>query len=502
MLTPTYASLCLRLHFFRSGQLGSVHVEHSLVEGGDAVGRHALGDEPRPRLVRPWLHQYARRDVVQVRQGHDVRRRPPAVVHLREPEPRPVRHQQRPVVRRDLVRVLTAIGAGLSCRPPRELGWHPSLPVLDYLHHFRDRGAGHLAREGRDAHDVVAVAVEPGAGARERGLQKGPSVHGEAEVHGGLRLERRRARAALPRFGHQHLERRAPRAGVLRVVLRLEVADVVCGDVHGEVLETLGARGARQAADNGAGRVRDRLAAPLWLHRQAFHAATAAGELTDGGHKLRGAGAVGDGVAEAEADDEAAAREGGNLDEQDKLALILLLGGRGREQLVLGDHHRVLQVLHVLERAGGRGLREPDAAAVAAAVDLQQPTFVREPEASRERVVLHQGLRHSPLDGPRRASVVAAVRSRLEDVQRLDERHLGGVPIKPGQAERADRRGLGRGHQALRQPLDGLVHGRHCNEAARIEWSWWEREVIGGQLAYCYCSLLGFGVWVCCLTYH
>ena len=49
---------------------------------------------------------------------------------------------------------------------------------------------------------------------------------------------------------------------------------------------------------------------------------------------------------------------------------------------------------------------------------------------------------------------------------------------------------------------DGAGPGRHCNEAARIEWSWWEREVIGGQLAYCYCSLLGFGVWVCCLTYH
>ena len=82
------------------------------MEGGDTVGRHALGDEPRPWLVRPRLHQDARRDVVQVRQGHDVRRRPPAVVHLREPEPRPVRHQQRPVVRHDLVRVLAAVGGG------------------------------------------------------------------------------------------------------------------------------------------------------------------------------------------------------------------------------------------------------------------------------------------------------------------------------------------------------------------------------------------------------
>ncbi|XBI62733.1 hypothetical protein VPH35_043294 [Triticum aestivum] len=456
------------------------------MEGGDTVGRHALGDEPCP-----WL----------VRQGHDVCRRAPAVVHLGEPEPRPVRHKQRPVVRRDLVRVLAAVRPGLPGRPPRELRRHPPLPVLDDLHHVRDGGAGHLARGRRDAHDVVAVAVEPGAGARKRGVQERPGVHGEAEVDGGVRLETRGAGSALPGLGYQHLERRAPGAGVLRVVLGLEVSNVVRRDVHGEVLETLGARGARQAADDGAGRVRDGLTAPLRLHRQAFYCA-AAGELADGSHELRGAGAVGDGVAKAEADDEAAAREGGDLDEQDEPALVLLFGGRGREQLVLGDHHGVLQVLHVLERAGGRGLREPDAAAVAAAVDLQQPTFLREPQASRERVVLHQGLRHSPLDGPCRASVVAAVRSRLEDVQRLDERHLGGVPIKPGQAERADRRGLGRGHQALRQPLDGLVHGRHCNEAARIEWSWREREVIGGQLADCYCSLLGFGVWAGCLTCH
>ncbi|KAM3347651.1 hypothetical protein ACQJBY_021532 [Aegilops geniculata] len=475
-----HASFCLRLHFFRSGQLRSVHVEHSLVEGGDAVGRHALGDEPCPWLVRPRLHQDARRDVVQVREGHDVGWRPPAVVHFGESEPRPVRHQQRLVVRRDLVRVLSAVGAGLPGRPPCELRRHPPLAILDDLHHVGDRGAGNLACGRRDAHDVVAVAVEPGAGARERGLQKGPGVHGEGEVHSGLRLEPRRAGAALPRLGHQHLERRAPGAGVLRVVLGLEVSNVVRGDVHGEVLETLGARGTRQAADDGARRVRDRLAAPLGLHRQAFHVAAAAGELTDGGHELRGAGAVGDGVAEAEADDEAATGEGGNLDEQDELALVLLLGGRGREQLVLGDHHRVFQVLHVLERAGGRGLGEPDAAAVAAAVHLQQPAIVREPQAAGERVVVDKSLRQSPFDGPRRARIVAAVkmpvRSRLEDVQRLDERHLGGVAVEPGQAERADRRGLGWRHQALREPLDGLVHGRHCNEAARTECSWGERK--------------------------
>uniref|UniRef100_A0A8I6XVP7 Uncharacterized protein n=1 Tax=Hordeum vulgare subsp. vulgare TaxID=112509 RepID=A0A8I6XVP7_HORVV len=474
-----HASFCLRLDFFY-GQLRSVHVEHSLVEGGDAVGRHALGDQPRSWLVRPWLHQYARRDVVQVREGHDVRRRSPAVVDLGEPEPRPVRHQQRPVVRRDLIRVHVAVGPGLPGRPPPELGRHPPLTVLDDLHHVRDGGAGHLARGRRDAHDVVAVTVEPGAGALERGVQEGAGVHGEAEVDGGVWLEARRAGAALPRLGHKHLERRAPGAGVLRVVLALEVVDVVRGDVHGEILEPPGPRGARQAADDGAGRVRDGLAAPLRLHRQTFDAAAAAGELTDGGHELSGSRTVGDGVAEAEADDEAAAGEGGDLDEQDEPALVLLLGGRGREQLVLGDHHGVLQVLHVLERAAGRGLREPDAAALAATVDLQQPPFLREPQAAGERVVVDKSLRQSPLNGPGRASVVAAdkmpVKSRLEDVQRLDERHLGGVAVEPGQAERADRRGFGRCHQALHHPVDGLVHGRHCNQAARTECSWRERK--------------------------
>ena len=54
----------------RCGLLLAVHVHHGVVEGGDAVGRHALRDEPRPWLVGPGLDEDARGDAVQVRQRH------------------------------------------------------------------------------------------------------------------------------------------------------------------------------------------------------------------------------------------------------------------------------------------------------------------------------------------------------------------------------------------------------------------------------------------------
>ena len=432
------------------------------MEGGDAVRGDALRDEPRPWLVGPRLHQDTRGDVVQVRQWHDVGRRAPPVVHLREAEARPVGHQQGPVVGRDLVRV-DAGGAHLPRRPPRELRGHPPLPVLDDLHHLRDRGPGHFPRGRRHAHDVVAVAVEPGAATRERGVQHGPRVHGEAEVDGGVRVEPGRAGAALPRLGDEHLERGAPRgARVRRAVLRLEVVDVVGGDVDGEVLEPLAVGvGSREAPDQRGGGVRDRVAAPLRHHRQRVFGAAC--QLPDRVHELRGARAVGDGVAEAEADDESAAREGGDLDEQDERALVLLVacGGGGREEVVLGDHQRGLQVVHVLEGAGGLGLREPHAGV--AAVHRLLRAGLRQDQAARERVVVDQCAGQRALDGPGRAGGGAAVNAagsggggRLEDVQRLDERHLRGVPVEPGEVERAGWRRLGRNHQARRQPVDGL----------------------------------------------
>jgi hypothetical protein len=105
----------------------------------------------------------------------------------------------------------------------------------------------------------------------------------------------------------------------------------------------------------------------------------------------------------------------------------------------------------------------------AATVDLQQPAVGREAEAAGERVVLDEGLGQRALDGARWAvgGGEVPVGGGLEDVQRLDEGHLGRVAVEPGEAERAGRRGLGRGHQPLRQPLDGLG-GRHWG--ARKNW--------------------------------
>uniref|UniRef100_A0A804QKU8 Uncharacterized protein n=1 Tax=Zea mays TaxID=4577 RepID=A0A804QKU8_MAIZE len=464
---PIQYQSCLPRIQHRQAELlsSAAGVEHAVVEGGDAVRGDALRDEPRPGLVRPRLHQDARGDVVQVGERHDVRGRAPAVVHLREAEARPVGHQQRAVVGRDLVRV-DAGGAGLARRPPRELRGHPPLAVLDDPHHLRHRGARHLPRGRRHAHDVVAVAVEPGASARERAVQRGPRVHGEADVDEGVRLEPRRAGAAPPRLGDEHLERGAPPGArrVRRAVLRLVVPDVVGGDVHGEVRQPPGAGvGGREPPHQRRRRVRDRVAAPLRLHRHRAGAGASgagAGQLPDRGHELRGARAVGDGVAEAEAHDEAAAREGGDLDEQDQRALVL--GGRGgREEVVLGHHQRGLQVVHVLERARGLGLREPHAGV--AAVHGLLRAGLRQDQAARQRVVVDQCAGEGALDGPGRAASGGGrpVGGRLEDVERLDQRHLRGVPVQPGEAERAGWRGLGRDHPARRQPLDGLGRRRH-----------------------------------------
>jgi hypothetical protein len=63
---------------------------------------------------------------------------------------------------------------------------------------------------------------------------------------------------------------------------------------------------------------------PLRLHRQRVFSATR--QFPDRVKELRGARPVGDGVAEAEADDKSPEGEGGDLDEQDGSALVLLAG--------------------------------------------------------------------------------------------------------------------------------------------------------------------------------
>jgi hypothetical protein len=275
------------------------------VEVVDGAGGDALRDEPRAGLARRWPDQDARRDVVEVGERDHVRGAAPPVVHLREPQPRPVRHQQRPVVRRDPVRVPRPLSPAAAGDPLRELAGQPPLALADQPHHVVHRRARHGPGVRRHAHDVVAVAVEP---VRERPpaqrRQRRARVHGEADVHGGPRREPGRAGAGLPRLGDEHLERAAPVARPLQEP-GLEVLDVPRRDVHGQVLEAELRRG-RERAHRRAGGARDRLAGPRGGHQRRR---VPARDVAHGGHELRRAGAVGDGVAEPEAHHEAAARE-------------------------------------------------------------------------------------------------------------------------------------------------------------------------------------------------
>ncbi|BAS92548.1 Os05g0179450, partial [Oryza sativa Japonica Group] len=277
-----------------------VDVHHGVVEGGDAVGCDALGDEPCPWFVGPGLDEDTRGDVVQVRERHDVARWAPPVVHLGEAQPRPVGDQQRPVVGGDLVRVDSG---HLSGGPPRELRREPLLPLPDHPHHVGDARRRHPPGGGGHPHDVVAVAVEPGAAARE---EERPGVHGEGEVDRRRGVERGGAGAALPCLGDEHLEGGAAGAAGGRRELGLEVVDVVGGDVDGEVLEAGRAGRLREGADHGAGRVGHRVAPPRRGHRDAL---AAAGELADRAHELRRPRAVRHRVAEPEPHHEPAARE-------------------------------------------------------------------------------------------------------------------------------------------------------------------------------------------------
>jgi hypothetical protein len=118
------------------------------------------------------------------------------------------------------------------------------------------------------------------------------------------------------------------------------------------------------------------------------------------------------------------------LDKQDELVLLLLTGPRQRvrELVVLGDLERVLEVVGVLEPALHGGLDELDA--LAAAVDEEPAGVLGHGEVTHERVVVDERTREGPLDGLRRADPVPR-RVGLEDVQRLNERHLGRVAVEP-----------------------------------------------------------------------
>jgi hypothetical protein len=138
---------------------------------------------------------------------------------------------------------------------------------------------------------------------------------------------------------------------------------------------------------------------------------------------------------------------------------------RVQQQVVIGDLEWVLEVVDVLQAAPHNGLDKPDALGVT--VDVEASGALGNGEATDQRVVVDQRPREGPLDGLRGARPVTR-RVGLEDVQRLDERHLRRIPIQPRQAVRAGGGGLHRRHQALRQPL----HRRcrlHCSPPHRKE---------------------------------
>ncbi|BAS71659.1 Os01g0291733, partial [Oryza sativa Japonica Group] len=204
-----------------------------------------------------------------VREGYDVRRRPPPVVRLQEPQPRPVGDEQGIVREAQLVRILPEVGH----RPPREVRRQPRLRLPYHPHH-----PGHVRRLHRPAlrhhrHRVEAVAVEPIAaiaagGGCGPGGGAGHEVAGvgeEAEVDagGGFR-EAERAGARLPRLGDGDVEGGAAVAGGGEVG-GLGLVDAVQAQVGGDVAE-LEHLQLRRRARGQLRRARDGLAGPDRAH--------------------------------------------------------------------------------------------------------------------------------------------------------------------------------------------------------------------------------------------
>jgi hypothetical protein len=159
-----------------------------------------------------------------------------------------------------------------------------------------------------------------------------------------------------------------------------------------------------------------------------------------------------------------------HLDEEDERVLREGVGGRVgrvRQELVLGHHERVLEVVHVLEGAARRGLDEPDA--LARAVHHQVP-LARDSEPPGDGVVAHERGGQRALDGPGGHLGVGAG-AALEDVEGLDERALRRVAVEPGERQLAAGRGRRRGHHPLRHARDrGRRRGPH---GGRRRWGIW-----------------------------
>jgi hypothetical protein len=144
------------------------------------------------------------------------------------------------------------------------------------------------------------------------------------------------------------------------------------------------------------------------------------------------------------------------LDEKDELVLRARVRGgvgRVRQQLVLGHHERVLEVVHLLERASRDGLHEPHA--LAGTVHHQVAGVVHR-EAPRDGGVADERGRQRALDGRGGRLLVGAA---LEDVEGLDERALRRVAVQPGERERAAGGGRRRRDQPLRHARHGATHG-------------------------------------------
>ncbi|BAS73158.1 Os01g0615250, partial [Oryza sativa Japonica Group] len=367
------------------------------------------------------------------------------VVHLVEPHAAPVRHRHRPVVQRHVV----VVAAAAAAEPVREPRRERLLRLPHHAHHLRQRRAPHRAAVTGDPHRVHAVAVVP-VHRRENAGEQVPRAGGEPEADLGVVGERRRGERAAPEHHGGHgVEGGAGLAAARRggAEVLLDPRDGLRRDVHhlGHEVERRERR--RRPARRGLRRVGDRVAVPHRGHRRRREPPR---HLARRLEKLRRALPVEHQVAEADPHRESAAGELGHLHEDE--VLELLLGRRAREEVLLGDEERALEVVHVGERAARRGLHEPHP--LAGAVHHHVPGGrLRDPAG--HRVVRHERPRE-PVAHPGHGVLLAVRRGpagrrreHLDEVHR--DAHRGGL-VDGRQRQRAARGGP-RGRDQLRRRL-------------------------------------------------
>lgn len=112
-------------------------------------------------------------------------------------------------------------------------------------------------------------------------------------------------------------------------------------------------------------------------------------------------------------------------------------GGRAREQLLLGDAERALEVPRLLEGAAGLGLHEPHA--FPGALDLGLPLDGLR-DAARDGVVRYERPGEALAHGGHRGGLVRGPRRR-EDLDEVDGDADGGGLVDGGEREGAARGG-------------------------------------------------------------